>query len=208
MHPGGRRTSSPSQCAGLVPRKEIRSCNSRPSARRTHVTASRNASCLVGRTWPETARTPPRSAAAHSSSETYVGGMTTHVLLKDAEKEGRKQKLRSSPASLAPTQPDGGTDLTVPLGYRLTEQGLIWSDPAGDQICHRCLLRPHSMWSPRPAIATARRGVCSCIGRITTAGITSMHCRAPALPVMEQKPVACCWMADCSLLPAERPEIY
>ena len=58
--------------------------------------------------------------------------MTTHVLLKDAEKEERKQKLRSSHASLAPTELDGGTDLTVPLGYKLTDQGLFWSDPAGD----------------------------------------------------------------------------
>ena len=58
--------------------------------------------------------------------------MTTHVLLKDAEKEERKQKLRSSHASMVPTEPDGGTDLTVPLGYKLTDQGLFWLDPAGD----------------------------------------------------------------------------
>ena len=58
--------------------------------------------------------------------------MTTHVLLKDAEKEERKLKLRSSQAALAPTEPDGSTNLTVPLGYKLTDQGLFWSDPAGD----------------------------------------------------------------------------
>ena len=58
--------------------------------------------------------------------------MTTHVLLKDAEKEERKQKLRSSPAYMAPAEPDGGTGPTVPLGYRLTDQGLIWSDPTDE----------------------------------------------------------------------------
>jgi hypothetical protein len=41
--------------------------------------------------------------------------MTTHVLLKDAEKEERKQKLRSSRASMA-TRRMAVPGLTVPLG--------------------------------------------------------------------------------------------
>jgi putative DNA primase/helicase len=57
--------------------------------------------------------------------------MTSHVLLRDAEKEERKQKLRSSRAYVAPAEP-GGTDPTIPLGYRLTDQGLFWSDPTDD----------------------------------------------------------------------------
>jgi hypothetical protein len=54
----------------------------------------------------------------------------TYVLLKDAEKEARIEKLRASPAHLTPpTEPDSNSGPAMPPGYRFTDQGLTWSDP-------------------------------------------------------------------------------
>jgi putative DNA primase/helicase len=52
----------------------------------------------------------------------------TFVLLKDAEKEERKEKLRTSPAYLAPPSEPESNSLAMPPGYRFTDQGLTWSD--------------------------------------------------------------------------------
>ena len=55
--------------------------------------------------------------------------MTSYILLKDAEKEERKRKRPFASASVFPAEPDGDDCPTMPRGYTLTDQGLIWSDP-------------------------------------------------------------------------------